>query len=784
MQVSTEIFLKTLFDGVDEKNYIDIRTFKLVYDGKEKKDKLKLVENYFERIKDIDRLLKLLKEPHFENLNIHYGVCPRYRERGKEEDVKFLQAFWVDKDCRRKGKPYLPTKDVGLQQINQFKLPPSIIIDSGQGYQLLWLLSKIINIKDGITVSKLRGVLAGLIRALDGDPAAKDLCHLLRLPNTLNFKPDHNGGLPVEVIKFEPNIKYDLSKFKEFYLKQEEKVLGKVATEKEKIRGWIRNPDNIVLPDKFQRLLKSDEKLKATWDGERTDFTDPSRSAYSMSLAGLLVNYHTFTDEEIIKAMIIQPTGKLKENTPQYLIHTLKTAKSNLTSKFKKRASFDPEPYAEMVFNDFHFKTDESKRFYIYDSRNGVYRDKAEIYIRYWLRKKYLAKGDYSIHKVNEIVTHIRDLALQDVVESGVESLEEMMPSLNLIPFANCIYDIDADEQIKYSPDYFFTTKWKVRYSPQAGGCPTIDKIFHEIVRSEDVITLYELAAYCMWRAYPYPKMFFFYGDGGNGKSAYSNILTRLIGSRNISTETTNSLQTSRFASGNLYDKFVNIATEMEYTVLRNTTYLKQLTGEDLIRKEQKFGDVFNYYNYAKIVFACNAIPETVDTTFAWPRRVFLLEFPNKFIIGKNADPNLVRDLPQEEIEGLALWSIIKLKELRERKFVFTRHESTEKVAKKYKNLSNPLTKFIEDYCKKDYRREIFVDEFCEKYIEFLEEKKLRVITENAIQRGMTRLGYKSKIIKQGDKRASAYLGLKWKDNDLDEAVEESKKIFSSKKNR
>ncbi|GAH53397.1 unnamed protein product, partial [marine sediment metagenome] len=69
------------------------------------------------------------------------------------------------------------------------------------------------------------------------------------------------------------------------------------------------------------------------------DLSDQSRSGYSMALASLLVSYDLFIDEEIIKIMIAQPRGKLKENTPQYLTYTLKKAKGNyaLNSKKKKK---------------------------------------------------------------------------------------------------------------------------------------------------------------------------------------------------------------------------------------------------------------------------------------------------------------------------------------------------------------------------------------------------------------------------------------------------------------
>lgn len=315
-------FLKILFKETE--GYIDIRTFKAGESGK-----LEKVDYFFYRIKDIDKLTKLLETEHFKNLNVHFGVAPRARQSGMEKDIKTLICFWCDLDCKRKSKPDLPTKEEALKKIEGFEIAPSIIVDSGQGYHLYWLLSKPINIKDRIDVLKLRGVLAGLSKTLGGDIAGIDLSRCLRIPNTLNIKEENPDGLPVWIIKFEPALKYDIKEFKPYHIEQKEAVLGTVKLSKEEIKGWIQRPGSFELPESFYRLLDIDKKLKDTFEGDRADLKDQSRSGYSLSLASLLLGYGTFTDEEMIKAMIAQPNGKLRENAPEYLIRTLSKAKGN-----------------------------------------------------------------------------------------------------------------------------------------------------------------------------------------------------------------------------------------------------------------------------------------------------------------------------------------------------------------------------------------------------------------------------------------------------------------------
>ncbi|GAJ13522.1 unnamed protein product, partial [marine sediment metagenome] len=134
-----------------------------------------------------------------------------------------------------------------------------------------------------------------------------------------------------EIIKFEPVIVYDIKEFEQFYIEQKETVLGEVDLSKEKIKSWIQDPESLELSENFNRLLNVSRNLKETYEGERPDLTDQSRSGYSMVLASILTSYNFFTDEDIIKIMIAQPRGKLRENTPEYLIYTLKKAKGGHT---------------------------------------------------------------------------------------------------------------------------------------------------------------------------------------------------------------------------------------------------------------------------------------------------------------------------------------------------------------------------------------------------------------------------------------------------------------------
>jgi len=530
------------------------------------------------------------------------------------------------------------------------------------------------------------------------------------------------------------------------------------------------------IPDRLWRVLDEDKKLKATWEGKRKDLKDKTRSGYDMALANLLMPYN-FSDSEIAAILRASPSGKEKEATQQYLALTIGKARTSWqqgnkivsaaaesskkgTNAHPSKSKFNPRPYSEEVLANHALKYDRHKRFWIFDENEKIWKSEAELRLNSILRQKILGKEDYKRYCVAEIIADLQGLTYTD------EKIQE--PETHLIPFKNKIYDVENDELLDYSPNYFFINKLIVEVNKKNTECPTIDRIFEELVGPEDVITLYEILAYTLYRHYPYPKLFILYGSGANGKTTYIKILGRLLGTDNISLVGVNDLQYNRFASSQLFGKLLNVSGEMDYTLLKNTSKLKQCCGEDLISCERKFREPFPFVNYAKMVFLTNQVPLTADKTSAFYRRVFLLEFPNKFILGENADPMLVENIPEQEFEGLAWKCLSQLKGLRDSGFVFTNHLRIEDVAKQYEDLSNPLNKFLDENTEKDVNKHIPIGEFNDKYLTYLTNNGLRVWTPKEIGRAMKEKDFEQKSLASTNEYGApttvrSWLGLKWK---------------------
>ena len=728
-------FFEAIFPKAEDRTYVEIRTI----------DKDSNVKRYFYPTATIDRLVSQVANlPHFKETNVYFGVCRRKGRKGTEKNVERVNCLWVDVDCKDSQE-----KDRRLASLKNFKLPASIIVDSGHGFHCYWLLNKSYLIKSNEDKLKAKGYLKGLALALNGDKAF-DLCRILRVPGTKNLKNPDNP-LPVEILKFDPALKYKLTEFEKSRVEVEE-------------LGAEVNISLDEIPDRFWKVLEEDSKLKATWEGERKDLKDKTRSGYDMALASLLMP-HGFSDSEIAAILKNSPSGKGDDAKPQYLSYTIGKArvswnKKKLSQKEKpSRIKFNPRPYSREVLSNNFLKYDEYKRFWIYDKTMDIWRDKAELILNSDLRKRILGDKDYKRYCVGEIIADLQGL-------TWTEEIPEE-PEPYFVPFKNKIYDLKNDELLDYNPEYFFINKLAASINEENKECPTIDKIFGELVDPEDVITLYEIPAYCLYRGYPYPKIFILYGSGGNGKGVYIKILTKLLGRENISLVTSGDLQFNRFASSQLFGKLLNVSGEMDYTILKKTSMMKRCCGEDLINCERKFREPFPFVNYAKMMFLTNQVPLTVDKTYAFYRRIFLLKFPNRFVLGENADPMILDKIPEEEFEGLAWRCLEELKALYGKGFVFTNHEKTEEVTKKYEDLSNPLNKFLQEYTIEDVHGDIAVGDFNERYLSYLKDKGFRKWSEREINKVMKDKGFRQKTlhtIEDGrDTTYRAWLELRWK---------------------
>jgi len=205
-------------------------------------------------------LRKIIDRASAEKVNVFVGVCPRWNGGGQYDlawQVRTIRALWSDVDDYSPADALARCETAGLPK-------PSIVVNSGHGVHLYWLLDVPFPIDDaggppppvftefvdspdggkkrrrtylrdaetkerfyldtpqhGPQLSErallIQDILAGIAAKIGGDHTT-DLARLLRLPGTLNRKDERNGSPPVpcEMVECEPTRRYTIDQFRQY----------------------------------------------------------------------------------------------------------------------------------------------------------------------------------------------------------------------------------------------------------------------------------------------------------------------------------------------------------------------------------------------------------------------------------------------------------------------------------------------------------------------------------------------------------------------------------------
>lgn len=132
--------------------------------------------------------------------NVYFGLNPVNKvksntQRAELPDIASTRTFFAEFDVKDYG-----SKEEIIDHIENLKVgrnvpKPSLIVDSGGGYHCYWFLTDAVKIDmDNLVSIKCR--LYGWISYVGGDDSSKDLCRVLRVPGTRNFKPEYGPDFP------------------------------------------------------------------------------------------------------------------------------------------------------------------------------------------------------------------------------------------------------------------------------------------------------------------------------------------------------------------------------------------------------------------------------------------------------------------------------------------------------------------------------------------------------------------------------------------------------------
>ncbi len=340
-----------------------------------------------------------------------------------------------------------------------------------------------------------------------------------------------------------------------------------------------------------------------------------------------------------------------------------------------------------------------------------------------------------------------------------------------IINFTNGYFDIRKNKffTAEENTDKIFCYEIPHEYNEGKYDCPVFKKLLLEwlgdknIAKPEDV---FEMIGYTMTMTTHLKMAFMVYGKSNSGKTAFQNILSNMIGIKNISGTPLHRFGSNEFGTDNLQFKILNMVGDMGETVVNDVAIFKNLTGGDIwVHAEYKGGKKFEFRNMVKIWYNVNYIPKIKNKhDEAFFTRWMLINFPNKFPLQSKNTIKEVWDLINEnpdEIQGIIHESIKGAQRLISRNEYFRPAliKNTEHV---WEYESDSLYAFIYDNCVKDLEEVIPSGEFRMAYNKYLYGLRRPQITSHKLSTELETIGV-FKERSTSDDREYYYKGLGWK---------------------
>lgn len=157
--------------------------------------------------------------------HVYFGVATRDGKGGGKDNIVSIPAVWSDVDFKTTPREEL------RETARRLPFRPSLVVSTGGGFHLYWLLRKPAAREDLPTVEAVNRRLAELV---GGDLAACDAARVLRVPVTTN--PKYSPPPAVRVVQ-ERGFRYNLEDLAEAL--QIEAAAPANAAPKRNPRGWL-----------------------------------------------------------------------------------------------------------------------------------------------------------------------------------------------------------------------------------------------------------------------------------------------------------------------------------------------------------------------------------------------------------------------------------------------------------------------------------------------------------------------------------------------------------------
>lgn len=397
--------------------------------------------------------------------------------------------------------------------------------------------------------------------------------------------------------------------------------------------------------------------------------------------------------------LILNMAPNAQERAIQKLKEVLKTSVtvvrnavrrlSNASTKYGKFVALGPsgsERFLPAELGRYLLENDQFISIHnnLYKYSNGVFQSDAEHYVHEAIQGELGARWVQRYR--DEVVAWIKDKVYTEPDEVGSDR--------DTINVKNGMYNVRSGKLSEHSSETKSIVQLPIVFDPEAK-CPRLEEFMVEIFPEDTIPLLWEYCGYILLNSLTLKKFLVLVGDANSGKSKWLEVIESAVGSNNVCNESLHHLVDRPFSVVNLFGKIANIYADLESEALKYTGLVKMLTGGDTLHAEIKHGKTFYFRNRARLFFSTNELPQIRGYDRVFFERIHIVRCPNKFILGKNADPYILDKITTEE--GKSTWlnhAIIGARRLIKNER-FTESPSVMKEVKEYEFSADSVSEFI-----------------------------------------------------------------------------------------
>lgn len=324
----------------------------------------------------------------------------------------------------------------------------------------------------------------------------------------------------------------------------------------------------------------------------------------------------------------------------------------------------------------------------IFNNKEGIFEELSEDLLGTVLR--YLMNNAIKDSWKKAYERDIIDGLMREVSRVDASAVDD-----TLIAFNNGVYNTVTKVLLPHDKKYMFTSKSPINYDKDED-CPIFKKAIREIACNDEelIMCIQEIFGNVLINNTKAERAFFFNGVGSNGKSFCAEVLTEIVGINNVSNIPLSKFS-ERFGIEGIVSKNLNIANENELGGAISTENLKALISGDTINISRKFKQAINYKSTIKLIFLLNTLPDTLDNTHGYYRKILIVPF-NRVFKPEDIDKKL-KEKVLTELSGLLNWCLEGLERLIRNDYKFTESKAVEKITKNYRQEQNPVENYFNE---------------------------------------------------------------------------------------